>query len=196
MIWLPRNLAALAAVAERRGERYALSGLRVVPCREDCYRVEATDGKRLAVVCGPGVPSPVQPLPGGEEFPEYDGPVLVPREAWEQAFRQVKKGESLCLVPGDGEVVLATRGGVARVPCVEGRFPDVEQALPRTPPLVEFSVDPELLASLCKLARAVDGDGHTGRLTLLYYGPGRPLGLMAKGAGGQTLDCLLMPLEV
>ena len=68
----------------------------------------------------------------------------------------------------------------------------VNAVLPRTPPLVRFDVDAALLASLCKLAADVDPDGR--RLTVLWYAPGRPIGLMARNDDGQTLDCLLMPL--
>jgi hypothetical protein len=69
----------------------------------------------------------------------------------------------------------------------------VDQVLPRTLPLVRFTVNPELLAGLAQLAHAIDPEGN--RVEILYYGPDRPIGLMARNdEQQQTLDCLLMPL--
>jgi hypothetical protein len=92
------------------------------------------------------------------------------------------------LVAGADLVTFATSRSTSTCPPGEGRFPSVDQVLP----LVRVTVNPELLASLCQLAHAIDPEGN--RLEVLYYGDGRPLGLMAKNSDGQTLDCLLMPL--
>ncbi|HKI37988.1 MAG TPA: hypothetical protein VKA46_39405 [Gemmataceae bacterium] len=52
-VFLHRNLAALAGVAAREPSRYAANALHVLDPGDGTYRVEATDGKRLAIVRGP-----------------------------------------------------------------------------------------------------------------------------------------------
>ena len=52
-------------------------------------------------------------------------------------------------------------------------------------------LDPQLLGALLKVAAAVNPDGG---VDLLYYGPGKPLGLMARSDDGHAFDGLLMPL--
>jgi hypothetical protein len=58
-------------------------------------------------------------------------------------------------------------------------------------PLVAVRLDPALLIPLLKAAAAL---GPENGVELLYYGRGKPLGLRARNASGQTFDGLMMPL--
>jgi hypothetical protein len=49
-VFLPRNVSGLAAVAAMEATRYTLSCVRVSECPGGWYRLEATDGRRLAIV--------------------------------------------------------------------------------------------------------------------------------------------------
>lgn len=53
MLKLPGRLAELAKLTPREPTRYMLSHVRLAET-EDGFRIEATDGRRLAVVTGPG----------------------------------------------------------------------------------------------------------------------------------------------
>jgi hypothetical protein len=83
---------------------------------------------------------------------------------------------------------------VSKAQALEGRFPDVAAVLPTTPPLLMVRVNAELLAGLCAVAVALQPREVCPSVVLLLYAPDRPIGLMAQGEGGLTLDALLMPL--
>src|SRR5262245_8261785 len=83
-LYLPLNLAALAKVAGGN-IRYALHCLRVVDLG-GAYRVEATDGRRLAVAQGASTDRGYPPLDAVDEAPGR-GPVLVPTDSWRAAFK-------------------------------------------------------------------------------------------------------------
>jgi hypothetical protein len=87
-LYLHRNLAALATVAAKENPRYAITGVRVLDPGDGTYRLEATDGKRLAIVRGSSVPeqeySELDTVPAGAEQ------TVVPREDWQRAFKLAK----------------------------------------------------------------------------------------------------------
>ena len=53
LLYFPRNLAGLVALASRHEGRYATGALHVLDPGDGTYRVEVTDGRRLAIVRGP-----------------------------------------------------------------------------------------------------------------------------------------------
>src|SRR5262249_53352745 len=91
----------------------------------------------------------------------------------------------------EGGLTLAAGDQALTARACDGRYPDVDAVLPRHGPLVAVRLDPALLESLLKLAAVIKPDGG---VDLLFFGPGKPLGLIARNDAGQTLDCLLMPL--
>jgi hypothetical protein len=191
-VFLPKNVSGLAGIAATEATRYTLSCVRVMECLGGWYRLEATDGRRLAIVQGPSK-EPRVPLPGLDTAPNGASEVLVPVADWKAAFKQARKEDVVGLVAGAELVTLATARTTSTCPPGEGRFPPVDQVLPKTLPLVRFTVNPELLAGLCHLAHTLDPEGN--RVEILWYGPDRPIGLMARNdEQQQTLDCLLMPL--
>jgi len=195
MLVLPKNLGLLAGIAGDES-RYALSAVHVVEHQADWYRLEATDGKRLAVICGDGSVGPA--ADGAQiagrlaEAPNGATEGLVPAAVWRKAFQGVAKGGRIGLALAENQATLATLDTSTTTPLLDGRFPAVDLVLPLTRPLFRLMVNPEFLRDLLGLALAIDPEGR--RVELLYYKAGGPIGLMARNAEGQTLDALLMPL--
>jgi hypothetical protein len=150
----------------------------------------------LAICCGDGTAGPAGEgaLIAGRlaEAPDGPGEGLVPAAVWRKAFQGVAKGGRLGLALAENQATLATLDTLTTTPLVEGRFPEVDQVLPKTPPLFRVVVNPDYLRDLLALVLAIDPEGR--RVELLFYRPGHPIGLMAKNDQGQTLDALLMPL--
>jgi hypothetical protein len=94
------------------------------------------------------------------------------------------------LAASDGELVLAVGDQALTATPAEGRYPDVDGVLPRHGPLLSVRLDPHLLGALLKVAAAV----NPGSVDLLYFGPGKPVGLMTRSDDGHAFDGLLMPL--
>jgi hypothetical protein len=188
LLYLPRNLACLAALAARDSARYGLQAVRVRDPGGGLYRAEATDGRLLAVLRGP-VPDADYPALDGHD-PGEGAEVLVGRDDWLRAFRLGDKARPVGLAASGGELVLAVGDQALTAQPAEGRYPDVDQVLPRHGPLLSVRLDPVLLGALLRAAAAVNPGG----VDLLYYGPGKPLGLMTCTADGHAFDGLLMPL--
>ena len=75
MLKLPGNLASLARLASKDATRYSLNAVRVRETTEG-YQVVATDGRRMAIVSGPGAFD--EPIPPLEEAPDDAIEALVP----------------------------------------------------------------------------------------------------------------------
>jgi len=205
-LYLPRNLGALAAITDKEPSRFATGGVRVIDCEDGSYRVEATDGRRLAIVRGPcALPICCEDLEGIETPLKQ---TVVGKDDWENAFKQLGKGkgndrigfvswqeQSRIANPdegSDGNQFLFSNGSqTIKGQPQEGRFPNVDSALPTKAPLITIRLDPILLASLMELARALG----IGAIDLLYYGQGKPLGIIGQNATGQFFDGLIMPLD-
>ena len=190
LIYLPPNLAAMAKLTAAGNARYAVNSLRVLDPGDGTYRVEATDGRRLAVVRGPSADAHYSAL---EEAPGGAGEVLVPGPEWAQAFRAGDKKHPVGLAAGQGLFTFAAGGHSFTGTPQPGRYPDTGGVLPGHPALVHFCVDPVLFAGLCDLAAAL-GLRDSGGVQVLYFGPGKPVGLIGRNDQGQYLDCLIMPL--
>jgi DNA polymerase III sliding clamp (beta) subunit (PCNA family) len=192
-LYLPPNLAALARVAGADG-RLALGCLRVVDLG-GAYRVEATDGRRLAIAQGESADLGYPPLAAVEES-GGGGAVLVPRECWRAAFQLAgKRDPAVGLAVGPDGVLFAGPTTFRQVsPEVDGRFPDVDTVLPTAPPLVQIPVNAQLLAELLTVAAVFADAEQSHRAELLYYGRGKPLGVSTRN-GRQFFDGLLMLLS-
>jgi hypothetical protein len=202
LLFLPRNLGAVAKVAARDGARFAMQNVRVVDLDNGTYRVEATDGKILMIARGPCESDPEFPLPEGF-VPNGPGEVLLGAGDWQELLR-IESGEAGRGPRGrsPAPVVLArdTEGkglvvkfmGQRWLSPMEGRFPDTDQVLAKGRGLVRVRVQAKALVDLLQAARDVAGKDVG--VDIYWYGQGRPLGLACEGPGGLMVDMLLMPL--
>src|SRR5262245_14652945 len=88
MLTLPDNLAGLARLCAAEGGRYAMSGVRLTE-HPDGYRIDVTDGRRMAIVTGSG--RQADPCPALAEAPGGAWQAIVPAEDWRKAFRRAKR---------------------------------------------------------------------------------------------------------
>lgn len=199
MLLFPKNLGLLAGIAGDQ-TRYSMAGIRVMEFQDGFYRLEVTDGKMLGIIRGPSSATPrevemIQTQLVGAPNGAIAG--IIPAEFWAKMFKLVQKRGHLGLVLGENQATFGTVDTKAETPLLEGRFPNVDLVLPRTPPLIRFVVNPDLLTQLLALAGAVCSAGErdpSRRVEFLFYKPGAPIGLMSRNDQGQTLDALLMPL--
>src|SRR5262245_52865879 len=92
LLFLPRNLGAVAKVAARDGTRFAMQTVRVVDPGDGTFRAEATDGKVLMIARGPCESDPEFPLPEGFT-PNGPGEVLLGAGDWQELLR-IESGEA------------------------------------------------------------------------------------------------------
>jgi hypothetical protein len=189
-LYLPRNLAGLAQLAGANSGRTALHAVRVRDPGGGLYRAEATDGRLLAIVQGP---IPVAAYLALDETPDGGGAeALVARDDWRRALQLGDRRRPVGLAAdAEGGLILAAGDQSLTVRACDGRYPDTDAVLPRHGPLVAVRLNPTLLGGLLKLAATLNPDGG---VDLLFFGPGKPLGLMTRNDSGQTFDALLMPL--
>lgn len=202
MIFLPKNLGTLAMLAGDESQRYALSGVHVLD-EGDYYRCEVTDGRLLAIVCGPDARASAvsrhitdEQQEALEEAPGGVFDVIVPAGRWKEAFRQLPKDAALGLAAGEAVITLALPQAIARCTPIEGRWPNVDMVLPAAGPLVRIRVNPKTLARLLEVAVAFSEPGlaEPPAVDILFYGRDKPLGIAGKNHQGQTFDALMMPL--
>jgi hypothetical protein len=190
-LFFPRNVAALGRVAGREHGRFAVSAVHAIDIGDGHYRLEVTDGRRLAVLRGQSE----RPQGGAALDAGLGGAdVLVPLDSWCGAFRaKGKKGQALPVgLEADGPQFRLFAGEkVVTGSAPDGRFPDVSCVLPKRPALFSFRVDPLLLVELLRAAAAL---GPVNGVGVLYYGADKPVGLVASNDAGQFFDALLMPL--
>jgi hypothetical protein len=199
LLFIPRSLCALKRVAAKaEHSRFgATQGIRIA-LASGVYRVEACDGRRAIIVHGV-IPLVDPPWPGFKELPDdaceaiilpkdLERACKVGEEVFQRSFDMVglaTTGNGMCL--GIGADVVTARG-------VEGRFPKLEQAIPKKRPLFSFRIDPKLVAETLLAIVDLLPEGDRG-VQCFYYGEGLPLGFCARnGDNGMLIDALVVPL--
>jgi hypothetical protein len=193
MILIPKRAATvLGAASGQDGSRYALAAVRI---REwsDCYWVEATDGRVLAVARGPAPEAPIPP-PEMEGEPSFD--YLVGADVWKAAW---KGGPEVLGFASDGKQVwICTPHGQQRYPIAEGRFPNTDEVVRvQRPSLLTVRVSAKLLGSLAAMSRAFGlSSGEPSPSLLLGLSSATdPVLFLTLAEGGHMLEGLLMPLS-
>ncbi len=189
MLRLPNNLGELAKLAARDPARYALANVRVAEVLEG-YEVQATDGKRLGIVQGPGREE--QPLALLADAPNGATTALIPAKAWASVFKAAKRDEPF-VVLGEKVSTFAAGSNVSRVENGDGRWPAFDTILPKQRPAVEFQVNGRLLAELLAVAAAFSHDGE-GSVTVRFWTKDRPVAVTTAN-GTQLFFGMQMPLS-
>lgn len=79
-------------------------------------------------------------------------------------------GSDVCLGLGSELVTART---------IEGRFPNIDQAIPKKRPLFTFSIDPKTLAeTLLAMSDLLPEEARS--VQCFYYGEGLPIGFCAR----------------
>lgn len=197
-ILLPRCLGHAALAASTDNGRYAMTHLKVI-ATESGFRLEATDGKRLLIAQGEQAGDPDE-----YDLPTFNaylppGEVLVDATAFREFCRPSKgepswaKDKPVLLASCElGQVLLRKPGQERLLPLAEGRFPSVDQVLPKKAPLVRFKLRADVLIGLLQAAQGVCQEKEL-TVEFLWYGRNQPVGLAAQGAG-ILCDMLQMPM--
>jgi hypothetical protein len=202
LLFIPRSLCALKRVAAKAEHaRYgATQGIRIT-LASGLYRAEATDGRRAVVVQGL-VPIEDPPWPGFKEVPDDACEAIVLPKDLERAckvgdqFVQSRFDMVGMATLGDGVLCLGLGTDLVTARTVEGRFPMIDNVMPRKRPMFTFRIDPKLTAeTLLTMAELLPEDARG--VQCFYYGDGYPLGFCAQNPeNGMMIDALVVPLSL
>jgi hypothetical protein len=192
VIYVPNPLGGLAALCGQ-ARHYALHAVRVLEYQGGAFRLEASDGRRLAIVRGAGGHAPPE-LAGLEAPADPVYEALIPADAWRDGFNQAGKAPGVALLLGRNAVTLAAGAARREAPNFREseRWPDVARALPR-PPAWAVAVDPKLLSGLLLAAAAcAEAAGGAGPVQLLLYPKVQYVGVTFNAGGRLIFDGLLV----
>jgi hypothetical protein len=202
LLFIPRSLCALKRVAAKAEHaRYgATQGIRIT-LASGLYRAEATDGRRAVVAQGL-VPIEDPPWPGFKEVPDDACEAIVLPKDLERAckvgdqFVQSQFDMVGMATVGNGVVCLGLGTDLVTARTVEGRFPQIDNVMPRKRPMFTFRIDPKLTAeTLLTMADLLPDDARG--VQCFYYGDGYPLGFCAQNPeNGMMIDALVVPLSL
>jgi DNA polymerase III sliding clamp (beta) subunit (PCNA family) len=182
MLLIPRNLAALAEVVTKDQARWASHCVHVLETPTG-YRAEATDGRGLVVVTGPGRFAGVE---------SKRSEALIPAKEWAQALKGFK-GDAVALVLGKKAAGFSTgEDDAVRVKLIEGRYPPVDTILPAEPPRARFRLNALLFAKLLKVVAAFTDDDHA-VATIKFWDEDKPIWVSASNENGQVMRAAQMP---
>lgn len=165
---IPSNLGKLSILAAKESTKFALTGVRI-ELKEDGYRALVTDSKAGAIVEGNYVAD-------ANEYPSWDAltnapngatSALVPADFWRDTMAAATKltkrchksilKESVAIVTGDKEVTIGAtnleQNPTHASRLVEGRFPPLDECIPRSKPLIELFVDPDYMIDMMQAAK-------------------------------------------
>jgi hypothetical protein len=201
LVFIPRSLCALKRVAAKAEHaRYgATQGIRIT-LASGLYRAEATDGRRAVIVQGL-VPIEDPPWPGFKEVPDDACEAVVLPKDLERACKVgdqfvQSRFDMVGMATVGSEVYLGLGNDVINTRPVEGRFPQIDNVMPRKRPMFTFRIDPKLTAeTLLTIAELLPDDARG--VQCFYYGDGYPLGFCAQNPeNGMMIDALVVPLSL
>lgn len=201
MMYLPRNLAALAKCASKGDGCYSMQGIHLVDLHGG-YRAEATDGKK-AVIVRQENPVPAQEEQYAQQLAGADNGAtegLIETAAWTDLLKMkpITLGRQelpVAVVLDKFNFTAATPEATRSGQLVDGRFPTIDNVIPRKPALLSLCVDPRILTDLLSVPIALGCEAVT---LLIYPGSGTQpelLGCMGHNEQGQFFDGLLVPLS-
>lgn len=213
MLLLPMSIAKVSALADKKDStRFALSGVHL-KIQNGRWFAESTDSKRLIRVSGELSTKAIKEYPphSGMDKAEHDPDIkecLIPAASWNRAFTMMKPRKTSSK-PALNNVALkftkteATFGAtdldsypVENTRLLEGRFPTTDDIVKQTEKSVSlaFAVDPKLLADSLNAMAAMMGDGDKRCVVYCDAKGEKPVILRAKGATGEEIELLMMPL--
>lgn len=194
MIVLPNLVGGIIGCAAKDNPRYAMRGVRVQELAKGRFRLEATDGRVLAIIRGTSHEWPAVVRPKIEDLPVFDAAneAIVPTELWKDVFK--RKRDVLLVTDGKG-VAFGCDGAILQGQVVEGRYPNIDGVLPKKGrlPRVVVRLDPNLLIRLLQVAASIT-DSQSPSVDLIIYSPNEPVGVTTRSPLGVTFDGIIMPI--
>lgn len=196
MMILPKAAGCISLACAKDTNRYATSAVRVITHLDDQWWLEACNGKILAIARGPRLQSGGGPeVDVAEPLSEF----LLAQHDWEKIFKNIDlrgigKG-CVALIADEDQIHVSTPNGVLLFPHLAGGYPDVMQVLPKEGSACTLTLDPWLLMDLLKIAIGIGESRDGARVTLHFYGAGKPMCVTTRNVeNSNTLDGLIMPL--
>lgn len=158
---IPQNLGCLKQFSDEESTRYGLGGVKLSVVNGEDYELMATDTRMAIIVDG----SLRNPKDSGTEFSKVgadDGTLkegIIPAKAWDEAFRIARENRSIdkavAVSLGDKAAILTADAGWCRATFtgeyLEGNFPDVRGAIPKSPAKHTMFVDPRRLLTILRV---------------------------------------------
>lgn len=195
MLMLPPNLASLAKLAAKDDTRFTMTAVELAEFA-DGYRVTATDGRRVAIVEGPGGGlAPMVPAMNDAVAAGLEDKALVPAADFARLLKSASKlkrpAESFAYVALSKHAAHFSVGpALEQVPVVDGRFPNWRDL--KVGSVFTVKVSARLLAELLLVAAEFGLDG--GDAVTLHFGRSEsPFAITTENAE-QRFQSLIMPL--
>lgn len=192
VVYLPRELTCIEQVLNP-ASRFQM--IRILFGDED-YRIEATDGRMLAILRGSNRPMP-ETMRHDIERNLVDAPdgaveVVIAWAEFLAAFKRCQGDYLGARISSQGLHVADARLGYCIPTYTEGKFPDIQQVIPTFPPLFSVHLDADAVSRLMKMVNALT-HGKERKAQFLFYQTNHPVGLYKMTKDGISLDALLMP---
>ena len=132
------DLKAVSLAMAKADIRYYLNGVLFELDDQEGYRLVATDGDRLHIVC--------------KRKAKATDSVIMPRDTVAHIIKQKTQAFELEIIPGAArQIKIRTGGGFITVPEVQGKYPDYRRVMPTKVHQTEAAYFmPEYLADLAK----------------------------------------------
>ena len=136
------DLKAVSLAMADKDIRYYLNGVLFELDNAEGYRLVATDGHRLHIVCKKKTTNRVHEI-------------IMPRDTVVHIIKQKVQTFELEIIPGaTRQIKIRTGGGFITVPEVQGKYPDYKRVMPKQlNPIEPAHYMPEYLADLAKVQK-------------------------------------------
>lgn len=147
------DLKAVSLAMAKADIRYYLNGVLFELDNAEGYRLVATDGHRLHIVCKKKCTNTVHEI-------------IMPSDIVKQLCKQKAQVFELEIIPGaTRSIKIRTGGGFITVPGVEGKYPDYRRVMPKQlNPIETAHYQPEYLVDLAKAQKTLGTENQNGYL--------------------------------
>ena len=172
------DLKAVALAMAETDIRYYLNGVFFELDDQEGYRLVATDGHRMHIVCKKKCTNTVHEI-------------IMPSDIVKQLCKQKAQVFELEIIPGAArQIKIRTGGGFITVPEVEGKYPDYRRVMPKQlNPIETAYYMPEYLADLAKAQKILGTAQQKGYIAQ----QGNSAGVYVDN--GKSFYAVIMPLR-
>ena len=206
MILIPRNLSKMATLTAKESTKFALTGVNLTVRGDGTYKVAASDSKIGGIIEGKARHNPDDFPVATDHLPKGKGQAMISAKDWKVGIGKPLSGRLAEAKPVIGETAVVIGDTVAtfvgtdlertethQARTLEGRFPPIDEVVPKGKPAMAVKIDPEMLVKLLKVAQDIRPDGQA-FVTLEIFRPDRPLVVRVENEH-QNFTGLIMPLS-